>query len=208
MTKDAVATMGALLPVDVSGRDAVHIAVFSAFSDEKLLGGEDVGIICKEGNDYKVSCDVVENVGIVDPFIKGRIKPGKRFWVYLYPRTITSLVHKWTHPAFEETTTNEVYASPASKVDSDQWLRNFCENNDCLDYETLISQLQQYIGNGEVRNWTNPNYDDVSIRLDEDYFYVSGRGAHCDIPPEFWAHVENVLGCKVSNHPIYFSCAC
>ena len=39
-------------------------------------------------------------VGIVDPFLKEPVEPGERFYIFLFPNTVTGLRHVWTHPAF------------------------------------------------------------------------------------------------------------
>lgn len=98
--KDAVATMGDILPDDVSGRDAVHVAVVSVTAAVHLAPGQNIGFIDSE--QQLVGPAGADNIGIVDPFIKSTVKTGDRFWLFLYPRTITGLTHSWTHPAFPD----------------------------------------------------------------------------------------------------------
>lgn len=76
-------------------RDAIHIAVVPVEAEHCLLPGTRVGI-----RDKRASSAVDKTVGIVDPFLPDRVEAGQRFWLYLYPGTVTSLIHHWEHPAF------------------------------------------------------------------------------------------------------------
>ena len=198
--RDAVATMGGILPADVGGRDAVHVAVFSAISEERLYPGDEVGIVRQfNEKDFEVSNNFshCEFIGIVDPFISKRVAAGERFWVYLYPRTITALSHQWQHPAFEkmeketkEAKENEV---KSAKEKSEAWLRNFCETHNVPSYESTLQTVQDAVRNDELR------YGHIT---------VYGQDAHCDLPNEFWQHMEVVLGVEIQHRPEYFSCSC
>lgn len=193
--KDAVATMGGLLPQDAGGRDAVHVAVFSAFAIEKLFPSQAVSVVEQRDRDTMVSSSG-ESVGIVDPFLIAPVPPGERFWCYLYPRTITALSHRWSHPGFEATDT--IYSTPASKVASEKWLRDFVQHSDCPSYDEVIGKAAQFaIGGGGTAQW------------DDEYLHFNGQDAHGEIPPEFWDHVAVILGTEIKgDRPKYFSCSC
>lgn len=197
--KDAVATMGAILPDDAGGRDAVHVAVFSAYSPRTVYPGQSIGRTgATNGVDTEVATEhpePTEMIAIVDPFLGGAVHPGQRFWAYLLPRTITGLSHKWEHPAFGAEA-EKVYAAPASKLASEQWLRSFCESADCPGYEEVMGAAAQ-IADGRVVGW------------DGEYMHFNELDAHGEIPPEFWDHVEVVLGRPIKGQrATYFSCAC
>lgn len=192
--KDAVATMGNVLPDDAGGRDAVHVAVFSAFSNTKLLPGQDVAVVERGEHDAKVAPHG-EHVGIVDPFLRHSIEPGARFWVYLYPRTITALSHRWSHPAFEATEAS--YAPPSLKLESEQWLKDFTAHADCPGYYAVLGAAER-VADGA------PGSD-----FDPEYLHFDGSDAHGEIPEEFWHHVSVVLGRPIRGVKAkYFSCSC
>lgn len=65
-------------------RDAVHIAIVPMIATKELQPAE-----------------MLAN-GIVDPFLTKPVQVGERFWLCLFPNTVTSLRHVWTHPAFAE----------------------------------------------------------------------------------------------------------
>lgn len=75
-------------------RDAVHVAVVPMVADKKMRPGETVSVNGK-------------SVGVVDPFLADDVKN----WLCLYPGSITSLRHDWTHPAFEIERADEVAAA-------------------------------------------------------------------------------------------------
>jgi hypothetical protein len=77
-------------------RDAIHIAVAPVTAAEGLRPGQHVGV----RNDGRASTKGVALIGIVDPFLRTDVEEGQRCWLFLYPYTITSLRHDWTHPAF------------------------------------------------------------------------------------------------------------
>lgn len=184
MAKDAVATMGTILTDDVGGRDAVHVAVVAVAAGSMFSPGQHVSL----SPDRSTAVTGDDPIGIVDPFLDRRVQRGERFWLYLYPRTITSLCHNWTHPAFADSAAAAAYNPPSQKLMSEKWLRDFLGRSDCPDYETVLA---------------------LAVNNDEDdYLLVRGSDAHGEIPPEFWEHVEIVIGRKITKRPSFFSCSC
>lgn len=108
------------LAADDAGRDAIHIAVAPIVAADIFSPGEHVGV----NSDGKASRNE-PHIGIVDPYLKKTVKPGERFYLCLYPNTITSLRHHWVHPALKE-------EAPPSKADFDKseseaWLREYAK---------------------------------------------------------------------------------
>jgi hypothetical protein len=85
-----------------AGRDAVHVAIAPTTAPCDLRPGQHVD---RHGNPEGPG---VVPVGIVDPFLREPVQAGQKFWLFLYPNTVTSLRHEWTHPAFPTTSSAEV----------------------------------------------------------------------------------------------------
>ena len=66
-------------------RDAVHVAVIPVILEHDSFPGQDF-----------------KGVGVIDPFLRGRIPSGSRVWVLMYPNTVKDIRHTWTHPAFDD----------------------------------------------------------------------------------------------------------
>jgi hypothetical protein len=189
--KDAVATMGAVLPDDAGGRDAVHVAVVSAIAGERLAPGDDVGFELPMQPGENVSMRKDKPLGIVDPFIKGFVNEGERFWLYLYPRTITGLNHHWTHPAFpEQETTATIYAPPSQKLASMKYIDDLAGNYGFTGGR-MIDAAKEWIEQGE-------------------YWYDGGTFDGETVPDEFWTHFERVTGVSVDHDKkhSFFTCSC
>jgi len=90
--------LGQLITDGDRRRDAIHVAVAPVTAAARLAPGQHVGLV-QDGNTELVGpCDRV--IGVVDPFLAADVEPGQRFWLFLYPGTITGLRHVWTHPVF------------------------------------------------------------------------------------------------------------
>ena len=198
--KDAIATMGAILPDDVSGRDAVHVAVISAVAGDELFPADDVGIASttQDGEGEPVArTDAAKLIGIVDPFLKSSAKAGQRFWLFVYPRTITGLKHVWTHPDVA----SQLSAAPVKPEygpldvqNSEDWLQDYCRNTLDTSYVAFMRTMTDLRPN-DLKHDT--------ICLDND---ISGNR---DIPDEMWHHIEVVSGRKFTGkRPSFFHCAC
>lgn len=163
-------------------RDAIHIAVAPVVAAEQLYAGQHIGLT---GLDLEcVSTKVRNTIGIVDPFLTRRVEVGERFWMFLYPNTITGLKHVWTHPAFVP----ETMIVQRDQDVSEKWLRSYCAR-EYMNYDILLSSAEDYNGNKE-------------------YLHISGSDAHGSIPPELWDHLETILGRKFTQRATYFSCSC
>lgn len=196
---DALETLGTAPLDDTAKRDAIHIAVEPVTAGVVLPPGMHVSV----SNGVAMPTIPGEGLGIVDPFLMQPVKQGERFWFLMYPRKVTSLRHVWAHPAFpDETGASAPAKADDSKAESEAWLREFCSTADCPGYETVM----QLIDTGRVDAGEDCDYR--GSEYTEEWLHFSGSDAHGEIPPEFWDHVEVVLGRKLENRPTYFSCSC
>lgn len=184
------------------GRDAIHIAVVpvTSVSEQVLLPGWPV--VFASENDREHVRGTVEDtgVGVVDPYLRSGVRKGERFWMFLYPATITSLRHVWTHPAFPEVPAASPVATADKKVTSAAWLDEWLNRHgDNPGYDAVMQTIRD-------GSWNDGEYN--SGRLEPEFLHFSGTDAHGEIPAEFWEHVEVVLGHKPKHRPTFFSCSC
>jgi hypothetical protein len=191
VTTDALETLGNVITHNEK-RDAIHLAVENTQAPVILYPGQDVDAKGYPQGHSKAG----EMVGIVDPFLDKPLAKGQHFWLVIYPRQIHSLRHVWTHPAFPDVAeiAEIKEQAPIPEKASEQWLRDFCENNDCPSYDIMMKRVKKWLDDGE----------------DEEYITFWGIDAHCDIPPEFWLHFQIVTGMSVPDfqQATSFSCSC
>ena len=82
-------------------RDAVHVAVIPVIAAEVLMPGQQVDVFKHVSGEWMARSSY-KTIGIVDPYLKHNVEPDKhRFYVLLYPNTVTSLRHEWQHPLID-----------------------------------------------------------------------------------------------------------
>jgi len=166
-------TVGTLLSAD-QHRDAVHFALAPMIAAETLRPGQHIGL----AQDTEHAGSGTPLLGIVDPFLTRTVQRGERFWMFLYPATITSLRHEWIHPAFAP--------SPAQA-----WMEQ-CAGEVGMTYGAFMEFLRR---GAEERDYLSFGADESSASL------CNSRS------DEIWDHYEEITGAPVRHRP-YFSCAC
>lgn len=169
-------------------RDATHIAVAPCIAGEKLSPGEHAGI--RSDGTAMGDHATAPAIGVVDPFLKRPVKSGERFWLYLYPGTITALRHEWSHPAFKNADAAAPVSSPRGS-ESEQWLRDYAVRMDA-DYDEMIAVAETHC-EGAKNAW-------------HDYLIDGGKWEGDHVPDEFWTHYAALTGKKGSGN--IFSCSC
>lgn len=168
-------------------RDAIHVAVAPVSSNETLYPGQHVGVITGTS---EVSSIANALHGIVDPYLKHAVTPGQKFWLFLYPQTVTGLRHDWTHPAFVDAAPAQVPTPGKIASKSETWLREFASGKG-LDLRELIEAAGNYLDSG-------------SYLCDGSRF----KGEY--VPDDFWNHYSDYVGVKVDENKrgSFFSCSC
>ena len=83
-----------------ANRDITHIAIMPVTVLFACAPGQHVhahGIFAYEPDDmYKAKN------AIIDPYLESSLMQGDKCYVFLYPDSITSLSHNWTHPDIDD----------------------------------------------------------------------------------------------------------
>lgn len=176
--------IGKLLGSDAK-RDAIHVAVAPVIAAEfDLRAGDHVGFV--DGSQEAVSLNARTKIGIVDPFLTKLVKQGERFYLFLYPNTVTGLRHDWTHPAFGPA---DVMAA------SEQWLRAYVRKVCPYDSDEADGGYAAFMD---------------GVRRGEIFYHGDDlHGAYELVDAdELFGHLSIVLGRPVGTGSFTYSCSC
>lgn len=167
-------------------RDAIHVAIAPVEVTEEMKPGERVRFV-GEGTEKVCKAGEGDAVGIIDPFVRYTVYQGQRYWLFLYPGTITSLRHEWAHPAFGDVT----------KQASRKWIEEFAVELD-QTYNRLIAAAELWIETDDGKWGGEHTYDNS-----ETY-----KGVHESKWPIFWQHFEILTGKKPRQGGCFYTCSC
>jgi hypothetical protein len=175
-------TLGQLITTPHPERDATHIAVAPVIAAEAMEPGQHIQL-----NHEGKACSGKEPIGIVDPLLRKDVMPGDKFWLWVYPKTVTNLRHDWSHPAFKEE------KEEAGKKEAEAWLRTFAETWN-MEFDEMVRGASTKDGgitaSGlDIHSWSE----------------LDNNGA------EFWRQLEIFTGKKFSKkhrEGTYISCSC
>lgn len=204
---DALETLGMLIPEN-SGRDAIHLAVEPAVCGPFMMPPGARALI--EGGVVVPAFGDRVATGIVDPFLKSPVKMGDRFWFVVLPRTITSLRHVWSHPAFPEAPAEQYHADDKD----DHYLPAFTD----ADAKNRMSRAA-------LKDALAANEDLHGVTVDEmieaaknflkhgEFYYGPANNKFTggeSLPAGFWDHYENITGERVAEdaRDDFFTCSC
>lgn len=178
-------------------RDAIHIAVAPVMASERLQPGQHIGFI--EGS-TEIVAPIADGprglqnkpaIGIVDPFLTTPVLKGQWCWMFLYPQTITSLRHDWTHPAF-------VGAAPIAADAPDRaWIERFAARLD-QTYNRLMQAADLWVETDDGKYG-----GDYTMDNSETYKNVAS-----DDWKEFWRHYAAITGRAPKHEGCFFTCSC
>lgn len=183
---DTQSLIGKLLDND-QPRDAIHVAVAPIVASVRLLPGTHGGL--------RGTTD--DPIGVVDPFLEAPVQVGERFWLFLYPNTITSLRHDWSHPAFGQEGRISI---PAGASKEEVRLREIAAAIG-IGYREMMDGADEWVRSSANDRWAE---------------YLTQQGSESwrnEFPryvDEFWRCYEVLRGKVVPDEhkESFFSCSC
>ena len=176
---------GKLITGNHRGKDAIHVACADVTAAEDLMPGDQIGL---DSDNQAARLD--KPVGLVDPFLSRRVRKGERFWLFMFPGTVTDIRHQWSHPAFSLEGRIDSARSWLSQFANRLWPRD--EGFPC-GHEYLIDELSLVLSGKEK----------LCAGIDGVYEIPQAEWA------EMWQHYRTITG-YTGDVPLedFYRCAC
>lgn len=189
---EPITTLGSVLEGEAS-RDAIHIAIAPVVASHSMGAGDHIGL-----NDKGEADDEAAPIGVVDPYLKGKVRKGQRFWLFLYPNTVTGLRHEWHHPSFNgpQEPKPERISHDTHLVKSKAWIAEHAALLG-LSPDVLMENAKEWLAAGV-------DYGNAFVQRDSERWRDNFN------PTEFWHHYEVVTETVVPQdmkHSMY-CCTC
>lgn len=184
---EPIKTLGQILQTEAE-RDAIHIAIAPVIAAHSLRPGDHVGL-----NESGEADNLTENdIGVVDPFLKAPVRRGQRFWLFLYPNTITSLRHEWMHPTFGGPQQPTTISREDHIEKSRTWITEHAFTLGLTD-DVLIQNAERWLED-----------QDYTVQRDSQRWRDNFNAT------EFWHHYEVVTGKIVpeDKKQSFYCCSC
>lgn len=160
-------------PLEAGVKDAVHVAIVSCRAGQALDPGDKVKL-----NEHREAVLSDKNIGVVDPFMNGRVSNGELFWLVMLPSQVQSVRHEWDHKlSFEP---------PDREVQKNQWIQIHADRLG-LTYEQLMDAANR-LYNYEISTryeGTITSQEDFEYKLDDLY--------------DFWGEWAEEMGIEFEN---------
>lgn len=165
-------------------RDAVHVAIAPVIAVCDIEPGTHIGFT---QDDTKHVGPSDNNIGIADPFLTKTIKKFEKFYMVLYPNTVSSLRHEWEHPAF-------INKNALIRDAAIEWMQNFADYAG-LSYDDVMDAAERFQRSGDY-------YVQYGSESAEDAMHHFGVAS-------FWHNYQIITGNNVTDWDgTVFSCSC
>lgn len=177
-------------------RDAIHVAVAPVVAAQRIYPGDHLQLD-KDGKAFGFRQRTADSIGVADPFLDSLVHEGETFWLFLYPGSITSLRHEWTHPAFTKAQPASLPPAMPDKSESEKWMRAWAVAN--MGYD--------YYGDSPDKNLSEETAYANAIQAGHRNHIGPYESAREHIDNEWWNHWEILTGQR-GDRDTYFSCSC
>lgn len=146
-------------PEEVGIKDAIHTAIVSVRAGAAIVPGQRCGL-----NEFREAVPNLKGPGVADPFLKGNINRGQRFWLLLNQTEVPNVRHEWDHPTVD-------FSPPTRDIVRNASLESFAKLYD-VTYDQLMSAAAFVVSNHKSaaypKKLSEEKYDEIQEAIDNE----------------------------------------